>query len=97
MAEQEEKLEFTPKGEDFGFISLPQARVLAIQTARANPARRRWIRQRRMGFNVLNDYEDEDNYTIVLSFRIKHNARTSTTPVTNVTNHALKNRQVRNP
>ena len=59
--QQEERLEFNPRGEDFGYISLAQARVLAVETARANPARRRWIRQRRMVFNVLNDFEDEDN------------------------------------
>lgn len=34
---QEEKLEFTPEGEVLGYISLDQAVVLAMQTARATP------------------------------------------------------------
>ena len=33
----EEKIEFTPEGEAFGYISLEQARVLAIEHARDNP------------------------------------------------------------
>tara|TARA_B100000315_G_scaffold145098_1_gene134046 strand:+ start:3463 stop:3741 length:279 start_codon:yes stop_codon:yes gene_type:complete len=33
---EEEKLEFTPEGETLGYISLDQARVLAIEHARDN-------------------------------------------------------------
>ena len=33
---EEEKLEFTPEGETLGYISLDQARVLAVQHAREN-------------------------------------------------------------
>ena len=33
---EEEKLEFTPEGETLGYISLDQARVLALQYARDN-------------------------------------------------------------
>ena len=35
--EDEPKLEFTPEGETLGYISLDQARVLALQHARDNP------------------------------------------------------------
>ena len=67
--EDREKTEFTSEGESLGDISLPQARVMALRTARASSARRHWLLPRRMVFEVLNDYEDEDTYTIVLSFR----------------------------
>ena len=33
----DEKLEFTPEGEALGYISLDQARVLAMRTARETP------------------------------------------------------------
>ena len=66
--EDSEKIEFTSGGESLGNISLSQARVMALRTARASPARRHWILPRRMVFDVSNDYEDEDTYTIVLSF-----------------------------
>ena len=66
---QEENIDFTRGGSVLGNISLSQARVMAVRTAQASPARRRWILRRRMLFEVLNDYEDEDSYTIVLSFR----------------------------
>ena len=65
---QQEKIDFTYGG-SVGNISLAQARVMAVRTAQASPARRRWILRRRMLFDVLNDYEDEDSYTIVVSFR----------------------------
>ena len=32
----DQKLEFTPEGETFGYISLAQARVLALQDTRDN-------------------------------------------------------------
>ena len=34
--EKDDKLEFTPEGETLGYISLDQARVLALQHARDN-------------------------------------------------------------
>ena len=34
--QEEEKLEFTPEGEAFGYISLDQARLLAFQHVRDN-------------------------------------------------------------
>ena len=34
---EEEKFDFTPEGEALGYISLDQARVLAMRTARETP------------------------------------------------------------
>lgn len=36
-SKEEEKFEFTPEGESLGYISLEQARVVAMQTARDEP------------------------------------------------------------
>ena len=48
MAEEQdkkddEKLEFTPEGEALGYISLDQARVLAMRTARYNIGFYGWV------------------------------------------------------
>jgi len=61
----EEKLEFTREGEDFGYISLDQARVLAMRTARENPGAygRRYL-TRPMAFDVVEGSETEDHYII---------------------------------
>ena len=67
--QQEENIDFTSGGSVTRNISLSQAGVMAVRTAQANPARRRWVLKRRMLFDVLSEYEDEDSYTIVLSFR----------------------------
>ena len=37
QGKEEEKFEFTGEGEGVNYISLPQARLLAIRTARAPP------------------------------------------------------------
>ena len=37
QGKEEEKQEFTPEGETLGYISLDQARVLAMRTARETP------------------------------------------------------------
>ena len=66
---QEDKPAFTRGGSALNNISLSQAGVLAIRTAQANPGRRRWILRRRMLFEVLSDHEDDDRYTVVVSFR----------------------------
>lgn len=52
-----------------GHISLSDAGVMAVRTARASAPPRRWILRRRMLFDVLNDHEDEDTYTVVVGFR----------------------------
>jgi len=69
QSNQEENIDFTSGGSVTRNISLSQAGVMAVRTAQANPARRRWVLRRRMLFDVLSEYEDEDSYTIVLSFR----------------------------
>ena len=66
---QAENTQFTRGGSALNNISLSQARVLAVRTAQANPGRRRWILRRRMFFEVLSDHEEDDGYTVVVSFR----------------------------
>ena len=68
LANQEGKIDSTREGGGPGHISLSQTGVMALRTARAAPGRRRWILRRKMVFDVLNDYEDESTYTVVLSF-----------------------------
>ena len=69
QANQEEIIDSTRESGVPGYISLSQAKEMALRTARASPSRRRWILRTRMVFDVLNDYEDENAYTIVISFR----------------------------
>lgn len=58
----------TSAGGSHGEVSIAQAGVMAIRTARASAGRRHWMFPRNMVFAVLNDQEDEEGYTIVLSF-----------------------------
>lgn len=74
MAEEDEKKEdkfdFTAEGEALGYISLAQARLLAMQAARETPGNYgRRFRGVSMVFTVTESGEDEDYYTVVLSFR----------------------------
>lgn len=66
---QQQQVAFTRGGSGLREFTLEQVRVMAVRTAQASPAIRRWIMRRRMLFDVLNDSEDENNYTIVLAFR----------------------------
>ena len=50
-------------------ISITQASEMALRTARASATRQRGFSRRRMLFDVLNEDEDKDGYTVVLSFR----------------------------
>ena len=50
-------------------ISITQASEMALRTARASATRQRWFSRRRMLFDVLDEDEDKDGYTVVLSFR----------------------------
>jgi hypothetical protein len=74
MAEEQDKTEqqydFTPEGETLGYISLDQARVLAMRIARENPGDygRRFAGVA-MAFEVVEDEDTEDHYVITLSFR----------------------------
>ena len=74
MAEEEEKEEqkfdFTPQGELLGYISLDQARVLAMRIARESPGvYGSGYRGVAMAFDVVEAEETEDHYTITLSIR----------------------------
>jgi len=67
---EEEKFEFTPEGEVLGYISMEQARVLAMENARDNPdfygvAYRgaTLIRE------VISEEDGDDYYDITFSFR----------------------------
>ena len=64
----DDKLEFTPEGETFGYISLDQARVRAMEHARDNrdfygPR----YSQREMVWEVVSQEESEDYYDIGVS------------------------------
>ena len=66
---QEEKFEFTPEGEALGYISLDQARVLAMGSAREAPGGYgRRFRNVPMAFDVAEAEETEDYYVITLSY-----------------------------
>ena len=68
--DKEEKFDFTHEGEALGYISLDQARVLAMRTARETPgAYGRAFSSIPMAFDVLEADETEDHYVITLSFR----------------------------
>ena len=68
--QEEDKLEFTPDAEIPGYISLAQARVLAMTTARETPGGySRRYRNVPMAFGAVDASEDEDFYNITLSFR----------------------------
>ena len=70
QGKEEEKFDFTPEGESLGYISLDQARLLAIQTARGSRGDYgRRFRNVAMAFDTVESSEDEDFYIITLSFR----------------------------
>ena len=69
---EDEKFDFTPEGE--GYISLDEARVLAMRTASATPGDYgRDFRRTTMVFEVVESTETEDHYTVVLSVRPQGN------------------------
>ena len=68
--QDEGKFEFTREGEALGYISLDQARVLAIRTAREAPGNYgRQYRNVTMAFELVEESETEDHYLVTLSFR----------------------------
>ena len=70
QGKEEEKFDFTREGEAVGYISLAQARVLAMQTAGETPVNYGSQYQGvPMVFQEMDDTETEDHYTITLSFR----------------------------
>ena len=69
---EEEKFDFTSEGE--GYISLSEARVLAVRTAVASPGDYGSAYQAvPMVFEVAESGEDDDFYTVVLSVRPQGN------------------------
>ena len=69
---EEEKFDFTSEGE--GYISLDEARVLAIRTAVASPGDYgRDFRGTLMVFNVVESTETDDHYMVTLSVRPQGN------------------------
>jgi len=66
----EEKFEFTHEGEVLGYISLDQARVLAMRTAREAPGNYGPnFRDAIMAFEINEEADTEDHYVITLSYR----------------------------
>ena len=70
VGDKEDKPEFTSEGETLGYISLDQAQILAMRTAREAPGAygRRFARVP-MAFEVIEATETEDYYEVTLSFR----------------------------
>ena len=65
---EEEKFEFTPEGEALDYISLDQARILAMRTAREAPGDYgRRFRNVSMAFELVEANETEDYYEVTLS------------------------------
>ena len=70
QGKEEEKFDFTGEGEAVDYISLAQARVLAMSTARETPGEYGSQYQNvSMAFETVTGTEDEDFYNITLSFR----------------------------
>ena len=68
----EEKLdsfEFDEAGEATGYISLDQARVLAMRSARTEPGEYGRFTHSPMAFEVIEEEETEDHYVVTLAFR----------------------------
>ena len=62
----EEKLDFDSAGQAFGYISLDQARVLAMRTARDTPGEYgRRLTDVSMAFEVVEEEETEDHYETI--------------------------------
>ncbi|MCH8206941.1 MAG: hypothetical protein IH956_08045, partial [Chloroflexi bacterium] len=71
LFDKEDKFDaFTPEGEALGYITLEQARLVAMQTARDDPgnygSRFSGVR---MVYEVVEQDEGEDYYTITMTFR----------------------------
>ena len=68
--DKEDKFDFTADGEALGYISLAQARLLAMQTARETPGEYGGrFRDSSMAFEITESSEDEDYYIVTLGVR----------------------------
>jgi len=73
---EEGKLAFTSEGEDLGYVSLDQARVLAVQHARDNRGYYgRAYGKKELVWEVIGADESEDYYDVRLSYRIAGTTR----------------------
>jgi len=67
---KEDQFDFTADGEVLSYISLAQARLVAMQTARETPGNYgRASTDVPMAFEIVEPSEDEDYYTITLGIR----------------------------
>jgi len=66
---KEDSFEFDSAGEAIEYISLDQARVLAMRTARAEPGEYGNFTESPMAFEVAEESETEGHYIVTLSFR----------------------------
>ena len=82
MVEQEggkqgDKFDFNSAGEALGYISLDQARILALQHARDNREFYGRYAQRDLAWDILSSNQTEDYYEVRLAYRPAGNFRTS--------------------
>ena len=67
---KEDSFEFDSAGEAIEYISLDQARLVAVQAARETPGNYgRTYEEVRMVFDLVEQEETEDYYVVTLSFR----------------------------
>ena len=67
---KEDQFDFTSQGEAMSYISIAQARLLAMQTARETPGDYwRGFTGTLMAFEVIESSEDEDYYIVTLGIR----------------------------
>ena len=69
--------DFDSSGQVMNWLSLPESVVLAMRLARADPTRprwfNRWLKGKRMVFNVEESHENDDFYYVTLTFRPEGN------------------------
>ena len=70
---KEDKFDFTDEGEVLGYVSLEEARILAMRTARDEPGNYGYLSDVGMVYEVLVQEEREDYYEITMSFRPEGN------------------------
>tara|TARA_B100000315_G_scaffold243047_1_gene266006 strand:- start:1939 stop:4239 length:2301 start_codon:yes stop_codon:yes gene_type:complete len=70
QGKQEEKFDFTRDGQALGYISMDQARVMAMRTASETPgAYGAAYREVPLAFEVVEAEDTEDHYVITITFR----------------------------
>ena len=74
---QEERSDFNPAGEARGYISLDQARSLALQHARDNREFYGRYAEQELSWDIISAYETENYYQVRLSYHPQGNFRTA--------------------